>query len=146
MPRGHHASTTRAAITINSNGSIAWTAGLKPVPACRRSARCCRPAVFLAQGQPELSFLDNLFEMAPDANDHIVKLIVPKTLRPLFLKQLRTQMNISRATLFPGLDGFPIAAPIDCGDRKTGGSRRPRCGTLRRSHTSLGQPSTSASS
>jgi hypothetical protein len=63
-------------------------------------------SLFLCQGNLNLSFLDNLQQMAPNAADHIVKILVPVSLRPTILRRLRVQMNISRATLFPGIDGF----------------------------------------
>ena len=42
----------------------------------------------------------------PGAAESIVKVVVSGNERVMMLEVLRVQMNISRASLFPGLDGF----------------------------------------
>ncbi len=62
--------------------------------------------IFLIPGDIGLSFKENL-EAMPGFDDprNIVKLIIPTCVRNKFLKKLY-DMNISRTSLFPGLDGF----------------------------------------
>jgi hypothetical protein len=62
--------------------------------------------VFLIPGSVAIPFEDNLRAM-PNYNDkeHIVKLIIPVAYRQEALHQLY-EMNISRTSLFPGLDGY----------------------------------------
>jgi FRG domain len=62
--------------------------------------------VFLWPGDVRCSFEDNLSALpGHDDADRVVKLILPYPLREEALSELH-DMNISRATLFPGLDGF----------------------------------------
>jgi len=64
--------------------------------------------IFVAPADVRVSFMENLGAIAaPEAPQHLVKLelrgdseVLRNAIREL------TQMNISRATLFPGLDGF----------------------------------------
>jgi hypothetical protein len=67
--------------------------------------------VFLCPGDISVSLMDNLsaYEGYADLNQHIVKYVMPtgsaneKTINTL---ESLDSMNISRITLFPGLDGF----------------------------------------
>jgi len=62
--------------------------------------------VFVCPSNINKSFMENLENMeGHDKIDHVVKIIIPKNLRDKAMKNLR-RMNINRATLFPGLDGF----------------------------------------
>jgi hypothetical protein len=62
--------------------------------------------VFLVPGTIEATFMDNLYSL-PGHDDpaNIVRLIIPRNLRALLLRNL-FGMNITRTSLFPGLDGF----------------------------------------
>jgi hypothetical protein len=65
--------------------------------------------VFLAPGDVTRSFIDNFRVLCGSKNsrDHFVKLILVSDLS--FTKEAISElhrMNINRATLFPGLDGF----------------------------------------
>jgi hypothetical protein len=62
--------------------------------------------LFLCPGNPTISFEDNLLAFEPHMfNHHVHKLIIPRHLRIEILAALN-KMNINRATLFPGIDGF----------------------------------------
>ncbi len=52
----------------------------------------------------------------PDTNrpDHLMKVIIPRARLDTVLKELYA-MNISRATLFPGLDGFAQSLRMNLG-------------------------------
>lgn len=61
---------------------------------------------FLIQGDISRPFIENLWAIATDrATDGILRILIPNTLRKEALRRLWS-MNISRAALFPGLDGF----------------------------------------
>lgn len=68
--------------------------------------------VFIIAGSVECSFLDNL-EALPDHNnrERILKIIIPQSFAEPALVNL-FQMNISRASLFPGLDGYAQALGV----------------------------------
>ncbi|HEV8581964.1 MAG TPA: FRG domain-containing protein [Thermoanaerobaculia bacterium] len=62
--------------------------------------------LFLCPGNPEITFEDNLLAYALyQFNQHVHKLVIPRHLRIEILAALN-KMNINRATLFPGIDGF----------------------------------------
>ena len=62
--------------------------------------------VFLVATDVATSFMDNLQALpGHDHADHIIKLILPSSVRQEALEQL-FYMNISRTSLFPGLDGY----------------------------------------
>lgn len=62
--------------------------------------------IFLVPGSVEVSFEDNLTAMhGHDDPANLLKLILPHTERRDALRHLY-EMNISRTSLFPGLDGF----------------------------------------
>ncbi len=68
--------------------------------------------IFLCPGDVKGSFLDNLLALSDLGNEHNVrKLILSRKDRMRALREL-DQMNISRATLFPGLDGFAQSLKI----------------------------------
>lgn len=60
---------------------------------------------FLIQGDISKPFLDNLSALSKDPTDRIVRIVIPEALRREALRKLWS-MDISRAALFPGLDGF----------------------------------------
>jgi hypothetical protein len=61
---------------------------------------------FLVPGDIAVSFMENLEALAAhDDAANVVRLVIPHTLRRQALRQL-FQMNISRTSLFPGLDGY----------------------------------------
>lgn len=61
---------------------------------------------FLVPGDISVSFTENLQALAGhDDPTHVVQLVIPFKLRAEALRQL-FQMNISRTSLFPGLDGY----------------------------------------
>jgi hypothetical protein len=61
---------------------------------------------FLVPGDISVSFMDNLGAMAAHGEaTNVVRLVIPIELRGQALRQL-FQMNISRTSLFPGLDGY----------------------------------------
>lgn len=59
---------------------------------------------FVCQLDLNSSFLENLTGGKPDPEGSLLKLIVPNRLRPEILKRLES-LNVTRATLFPGLEG-----------------------------------------
>ena len=77
--------------------------------------------IFLVPGSVDDSFMANL-EAMPDYEDekHLIKIIIPSSLRRQVLQGL-FEMNITRTSLFPGVDGFarslgvyhPAFDPID---------------------------------
>lgn len=67
---------------------------------------------FLVPGEITASFVDNLQELpGHDSAEHVVQLVIPRALSNEALKQL-FQMNVSRTSLFPGLDGFAQALGV----------------------------------
>jgi hypothetical protein len=61
---------------------------------------------FLVPGDISVSFRENLEALAEhEEAAHVVRLVIPLALRAQALRQL-FQMNISRTSLFPGLDGY----------------------------------------
>lgn len=61
---------------------------------------------FIVPGDVTASFADNLKALPGyDSDDHVIQIIIPHGLRAKGLPQL-FEMNISRTSLFPGLDGF----------------------------------------
>lgn len=65
---------------------------------------------FLCSGDVSVSFMDNLTNICGNS-DGIKKYVIPKTLHKEILYNLYAS-NISRATLFPGLDGFAAALSV----------------------------------
>ncbi len=63
--------------------------------------------LFLCPSLAESSFEENLrsYKDARDMNDHVYKIVIPGRIRTEVLSELRL-MNISRANLFPGLEGY----------------------------------------
>jgi hypothetical protein len=62
--------------------------------------------VFLCPGDVNKPVMDNLAALDDGTlRDHLHKITVPRALRIEVLKELKN-MNLGRATLFPGLDGF----------------------------------------
>ncbi len=62
--------------------------------------------IFLCPGNVKKTFVENLEELSGwNKEENIVKLVIPRKYRQEFLVGL-WEMNINRASLFPGLDGF----------------------------------------
>lgn len=61
---------------------------------------------FLVPGEVASGFMENL-QALPDHDlaDRVVKIVLPKKVRAIALEELYS-MNISRTSLFPGLDGY----------------------------------------
>jgi hypothetical protein len=59
---------------------------------------------FIVPVNVDASFMQNLAALG-DLRNVVIKFVVPVGVRPRALQQLRL-MNITRASLFPGLDGF----------------------------------------
>lgn len=84
-----------------------------PMNAFRLNERLTiQKGVFMCAGDVTLPFETNLRSL-PNSNEkqNIVKLPIPRALRGIALESL-SNMNISRATLFPGLDGFAQSLKI----------------------------------
>ncbi len=60
---------------------------------------------FLLQGDISKPFLANLRALHSGQTDKVVRIVIPESLRIQALRHLWS-MDISRAALFPGLDGF----------------------------------------
>lgn len=68
--------------------------------------------VFMCPGNVGQSFEDNLKALPDwDKEQNLYQLVIPPSMRQAGLKDL-LDMNISRATLFPGLDGFARSLSI----------------------------------
>jgi hypothetical protein len=81
--------------------SAAW-----PINPFRLNERLrVQQGAFLIQGDIARPFLDNLNALSKNPTDNIVRIVIPESLRREALRQLWS-MDISRAALFPGLDGF----------------------------------------
>lgn len=65
--------------------------------------------LFLVPGDVTLSFMDNL--NALHGNNQVIKFVIPQALRRHGLSNL-FNMNISRTSLFPGLDGYAQSLSI----------------------------------
>jgi hypothetical protein len=61
--------------------------------------------LFLCPGDLQMSFEDNLLKFTLDFASHVHKIVIPNKLREEILMRLN-KMNINRASLFPGIDGF----------------------------------------
>ena len=66
--------------------------------------------LFLCAGDVSITFMDNLSAFDPN-DDCLKKLIIPKKLHAEFIETL-SYMNVDRATLFPGLDGFAASLGV----------------------------------
>lgn len=92
---------------------LAFQSGKKlviPVNAYRLNERSTfQQGLFLCPGDIKVCFEDNLANLAPRAEfkDHFAKFIIKMNggLRTALTRRLH-RMNLSRTTLFPGLDGF----------------------------------------
>ena len=80
---------------------------IAPVQPFRMNERLTiQQGLFLCPGNVTSLFEDNLAAYAePGFESHVHKIVVPATLREEILGELNS-MNISRASLFPGIDGF----------------------------------------
>ena len=76
--------------------------------------------LFLCAGNPNITFDENIESMDGfKEKDNIIRLIIPTERRKEYLKRLNS-MNITRTTLFPGLDGFSSSLSVyhHCFDEK----------------------------
>lgn len=79
--------------------------GVLPVEPERLSERLsAQQGTFVALGNANLSFMENMSHLELPGGT-VIRLDVAASVRPLALERLR-QMNITRTTLFPGLDGY----------------------------------------
>ena len=78
-----------------------------PLSPFRQSERLrTQRATFLVPGEISVGFMENLRALpGHDCADHLVRIVIPSKLRPAAMEQLYA-MNISRTSLFPGLDGY----------------------------------------
>ncbi len=78
-----------------------------PVEPYRQNQRMTtQQGIFLSMGIVNRGFLGNLLRyQTNELSEHIVKIELPNTLRAEALFDLY-KMNVNRATLFPGIDGF----------------------------------------
>jgi hypothetical protein len=60
---------------------------------------------FLCPLDVSAPFLANFAAGRTEARAHVFKVLIPISMRPIALERL-TRMNVTRASLFPGLDGF----------------------------------------
>ncbi len=62
--------------------------------------------IFIVPGDPTTGFMDNLRALPGyDSAGHMLQIVIPISMRREALQQLHN-MNISRTSLFPGLDGY----------------------------------------
>jgi len=62
--------------------------------------------IFMAPGDLSVGFIDNLTALSRhDSDENVIQIILPRKLRTVALEKLH-YMNISRTSLFPGLDGY----------------------------------------
>lgn len=82
------------------------TPGVFPAIPPRQNTRLTtQQGLFLCLGDCTKSFEENLLAYGPEVADHVCKIELPPGIRGEALADLY-RMNINRATLFPGLDGF----------------------------------------
>jgi FRG domain len=86
---------------------------VRPVTPFRLNPRLSvQQGTFLWCGDVERSFEDNLRSMEGyDKKENIIKFVIPKTLGLKAIKELY-RANVTRASLFPGLDGFAQALGV----------------------------------
>lgn len=75
------------------------------LPRRRNRRLVAQQGLFLVPANLDVSFFDNLAYGVPSINGRIVKILLHNSVREEALDELAL-MNINRATLFPGLDGF----------------------------------------
>ena len=85
-----------------------------PMEPYRRNERLTvQSGLFLCPGNPNLGFEGNFKDYPEDQmEDHIIKIVISNKLRAEILKDLN-YMNINRATLFPGIDGFAQSLKLE---------------------------------
>jgi hypothetical protein len=78
-----------------------------PLNPFRMNARLrIQMGIFIVPGDPARSFMDNLRALSGfDAPDRIVRVIIPAAMKREAIRSL-FYMNVSRTSLFPGLDGY----------------------------------------
>jgi FRG domain len=88
--------------------SVAW-----PMNSFRLNERLrVQQGVFMIQGDIARPFSDNLKALSPRSTGNIARIVIPGSLRRQALRNLWS-MDISRAALFPGLDGFAKSLGIN---------------------------------
>jgi len=75
------------------------------LPRRRNRRLVAQQGLFLVPANLGVSFLENLGDGTPDIEGRVVKIVLRNSMREEALDELAL-MNINRATLFPGLDGF----------------------------------------
>lgn len=101
--------------TVQEQESIAAEAFLKtphvrcavPVNPYRLNERLrTQKGIFVVPGDCRLPFMENLQALPQHQSaDKVLKIVIPIELRRILLRQLY-HMNVSRTSLFPGLDGY----------------------------------------
>jgi hypothetical protein len=84
------------------HGSLRFVLPVEPVRLSERLS--IQQGTFMCPGDARASFMENL-EAMPGWEDHVRHITLPFTERGRALEDLR-KMNITRTSLFPGLDGF----------------------------------------
>jgi hypothetical protein len=80
--------------------------GVFPVTPFRMNERLAvQQGIFLIAGNREDTFMNNLLSCGPACKEKVHKIYIPRTCRSSALEDLE-RMNVSRTSLFPGLDGF----------------------------------------
>ncbi len=81
--------------------------GVCPVRPFRMHDRLAlQQGLFVVSGNPDKTFVENLAAFGTDdVTKHLIRVHIPKKDRLKALTDLN-RMNINRATLFPGIDGF----------------------------------------
>ncbi|WP_373944808.1 FRG domain-containing protein [Vibrio chagasii] len=84
------------------------------VPKTLNERQIIQQGLFLFGSNREYSFEGNLASLEEqDLHQHFIKIVLDKSVRQDALLELRL-MNITPATLFPGLDGLAQSISIDC--------------------------------
>lgn len=101
----------RAAFLRGPGLDVTMVAPLQPFRMNERLV--IQQGLFLAPGNPQLGFETNLlaYEAAQFA-DHVHKITIPRPLRIEILAALN-KMNITRASLFPDIDGFAQSLTVN---------------------------------
>jgi hypothetical protein len=85
--------------------------GIAPANPFRLNERLTiQKGIFLCPGDISESFWKNLLAFKPD-HRYVKKIVIQQRHHPEFIEKL-AYMNIDRATLFPGLDGFAVSLGV----------------------------------
>lgn len=95
-------------LIFDNSVRMAW-----PVNPFRLNERLrVQKGTFLVAGDVEASHMENLTSLSGhDQPERVIKIVIPKRMRSDALRQL-FHMNISRTSLFPGLDGYAASLGV----------------------------------